>query len=117
MYGQTRGAPVTFSKSPAPGKTDPQYKVVVAFNAPPGVSAFDLCKKGANTPTRRNDGELNMAIAFCIGDDLKSDTSGFTSSVAESGAPRFAQLVREVTLAMIPVQDAEDAGEGDATVP
>ncbi len=117
MDGQTLGPPVTFANGPTPGKTDPHYKVVVAFNAPPGVSAFDLCRKGAATPTRGTGGEVNMAIAFCIGDDLKSDTSGFTSSVAGSGAPRFAQLVREVTLALIPVQDGEDTGEGDVNVP
>ncbi len=113
MYGQTEGLPVSFVERPASGKTDPAYKVVVAFNALPWVSGFELCEKGSLTPTRTGGGELNMAIAFCIGDSLKSDTSGFTSAVAGPDTPRFARLVRQVTLALIPTQDGEEAGEGD----
>lgn len=112
MYGQTEGLPVSFVERPTSGKTDPTYKVVVAFNALPSVSGFDLCEKGSLTPTRTDGRELQMAIAFCIGDELKSETSGFTSTVAGPDAPRFAQLVREVTQALIPRQDGEDVGEG-----
>jgi len=117
MDGQTAGPPVTFLKDPTPGKTDAQYRVVVAFNTPSRISGFDLCEKGAKTPTVRGGGELSLAMAFCIGEDLKSDIRGSTTPVAGSGAPRFVELVREVTLALIPVQDGEDVGEGDANVP
>ena len=114
MYGQNEGLPVSFVERPASGKTDPAYKVVVAFNALPRVSGFELCEKGHLTPIRTGAGELEMTIAFCIGDSLKSDAMGYTSTVASPESPRFVELVHEVTLSLIPRQDNEEVGEGGA---
>lgn len=112
MRNRTLGPPVEFVAGATPGKTDPLYKVVVAFNALPNMSGHELCKRGTGTPTRAG-GVLDMAVAFCIGDSLKSEASGHTAPVAGPDAPRFAKLVRDVTLALIPVQDNEEQGEGE----
>jgi len=67
MKHQNRGVPAEFVAGQT-DRTDPIYKVVVAFNLPPGVPVQDMCKVPAGLPSQHQTGRLNIAIAFCEGD-------------------------------------------------
>lgn len=111
MRDQVSGAPAEFVEEHGE-KTVRPYKVVVAFNAPSDHDGHDFCSKGTETPSHRSAGSLSMAIAFCIGDSLKTEASGRVAGISGAGDAKFKALVQEVTRAMIPPQDAEDAGDG-----
>ena len=67
MQGQNRGPPARFVATPEKGKTDPLYKVVVAFNPAKSVSGWEMCKDVEKTPTDSTiKDNAEMAIAFCI---------------------------------------------------
>jgi hypothetical protein len=57
-----------------------------------------------------------MSAAFCQGDALQSDTSGIAYKLAGPNDPKFAELVRGVTNAMIPIDTAEEETE-ESVVP
>ncbi len=113
MRGWNRGRDADFVAQAGP-RTDPLYKVVVAFNLAPGISTYKLCEGPKNVPSRARTGKLSMEIGFCMGDDLKSDTDGYVFGVTGIDDPRFAELVRLTTQAMTPEESYDD--EGDDTV-
>lgn len=86
----------------------------MAFNLAPGISLYTLCDGPKNVPIRAEAGKLRMEIGFCMGDDLKSDTDGYAFGVTGINDPRFAELVRLTTYAMIPDESYND--EGDDTI-
>lgn len=92
--------------------TAPPYRIVVAFNPPPRIDNFDLCKQRTETPSLTGTRDLKVRMAFCFGDTLKSGSAAWLSDVSSLEDPRFADLVRKATLAMIPTQDGEETGEG-----
>lgn len=111
MKGQNRGRPADFVATGG-DRTFAPYKVVAAFNMPPYISGHDLCKGSAALPPPRAGGSpLTLGMAFCIGDQLKTDAKGRAATVAGIDDPRFAQLVRGVTEAMIPTHDGLDDGD------
>lgn len=112
MKGQNRGVPADFVAQPG-ARTDPLYKVVVAFDLAPGVSSRRMCESPGGLQTRPQPGRLDMRIAFCIGDEWKSGTEGTVRGVSGLADARFGELVRQATLAMIPAQDGHEQGEGD----
>ena len=110
MQGQNLGPPATFVTHHSK-QTLPPYRVVVVFNAETYVSEYDMCRGVAKVPTAAQPGSLRMDMVFCIGDALKTHAAGYVQGLKGTGDPRFKKLVRGVTLALIPIQDAEDQGE------
>jgi len=100
MKYQNRGVPAEFVEGQT-DRTAPLYKVVVAFNPPRAVPNDELCRNPAGLPSRPHAGRLDIAIAFCEGDEAKSGTTGWADSVSGPADPKFAELVRYATLYMV----------------
>lgn len=94
------------------GATVAPYRVVVAFNPPAHISNHDLCEQRGKTPSASGNGRVEVRMAFCFGDSLKSGSAAWVNGLASANDPRFGQLVRAATRAMIPLHDSEEAGEG-----
>jgi len=114
MYGQNRGLPTEFVGSRSE-RTMPPYKIVVAFNKELHISPSDMCAKPLELRSVPEKTRLRIDIAFCHGDDPKSDTSGYVSGVSGIDDPKFADLVRQATLTMLPIpgdtKGDRDSGE------
>ena len=95
----------------ADNETVAPFKIVVAFNTAPGISNHDLCKHGAQTPSQANKGEINVKMAFCDGDNLKSGTAAWIAGASTTSDKRFKDLIKQAAIAMIPAQDGQEAGE------
>ena len=106
MKHQNRGKPAEYVAGQT-NRTDPLYKVVVAFNLPPGIGTDEMCKNPSGLPSRHHTGRLTVAIAFCYGDQMKSDTTGYASEVTSADDPKFAELIRYATRYMIPDTEHE----------
>jgi hypothetical protein len=92
----------------APGEnTVAPFKVVVAFNTAPSISNSNLCALGANTPTVRQTGEVNVKMAFCDGDHLKSGSAAWVFGSSSVDDRKFRDLVKQAAVALLPLQDGE----------
>ena len=108
MQGHTRDGSARFVAAPT-NQTILPYKVVAAFDMPPWVDGYVLCKGAASLPAPvKLPGETTLGIAFCFGDQLKSDANGSVSGARSIDDPRFVALVQRVTEAMLPAR--EDSG-------
>ena len=87
------------------------FKVVVAFNTASSIDNHDLCKQGANIPITPQTGEVNVKMAFCDGDNLKSGSTAWVGGASTAQDARFKDLVKQAAVAMLPAQDSEDVGE------
>ncbi|MDC0033721.1 hypothetical protein OAJ57_04070 [Alphaproteobacteria bacterium] len=87
------------------------FKVVVAFNTAPSISNYDLCKHGAKTSIAPQSSRINVKMAFCEGDNLKSGTAAWVYGASNASDNRFKDLVRQAAITMIPIQDGEENGE------
>ena len=117
MRHQNRGVPAEFLASQA-GGTSPLHKVVVAFNLPPGIANYTMCRSPAGLPSGHHAGRLDIAIAFCEGDQVKSYTTGYAAEALGPDDPRFVELVRYATLYMLPDRDPtmdESGGDSNQT--
>lgn len=114
MDGQNRGRPANFVATSGED-TDPVYKVVAAFNLSGGYSGRDLCRGTAGLPLRGPAMPATLDMAFCIGDQLKTEAQGRVGVVSGPDDPKFAALVRQTTLALIPAQDGHDGGGDDGS--
>lgn len=94
------------------GETVSPYRVVVAFNPPTHISNHDLCEQRGKTPSVVAGGKVEVRMAFCFGDSLKSGSAAWVNGLSSASDPRFGRLVRGATRAMIPVHDSEETGEG-----
>ncbi len=104
MYGSTFGRNVKFVSSP-PNTEKYRFHVVVTFNVTRSINMADLCENPTrlkSDPTRKT---TSMEAIFCQGGYPLSYASGYVSGLTGPSDPRFAQLVREVTLSMIPRYD------------
>lgn len=117
MRGATLGRTVTFT--PAGWTVDENvFRVVVLFNGKSPYSRSDLCRKGPELATEMSNGApVRMEAAFCQGPHLLSFAEGTAANVKDLDDPRFRELVRGVALAMIPPNDTNKAGSGEATTP
>lgn len=115
MRHQNRGVPAEFVAGQG-ARTSPLYKVVVAFNLPRSFANFNMCKNPAALPSQPRAGRLNIAMAFCEGDEVKSDTTGYAFGVQNARDPKFAELVRYTTLYMISDYDPLQDDSGDRSV-
>lgn len=117
MKGQNRGVPADFVAGQTE-RTDPLYRVVVAFNLPPGFPTYDMCRNPAGMPSRHHTGRLDIATAFCEGDEVKSGTTGYATDVQSASDPKFSELVRYATLYMLSDYDPlTDNDDGDSVEP
>ena len=114
MKGANKGIPADFVAA-ASARTILPYKVVAAFNVDPATSADELCGGTAQTAAASAAG-ARLDMVFCFGDDVKTEVAGTATGVKSTNDPRFRELVRLVTLALIPAQDAEDAGDNGGPV-
>lgn len=89
------------------------FKIVVAFNTAANIDNHNLCEQGAKTATLPLRGELNVKMAFCDGDNLKSGSAAWITGVSSVNDRGFNNLVRQAATSMIPAQDSEDAGESN----
>jgi hypothetical protein len=113
MQGQNRGKPAKFVTVPDT-ETLPPFKVVAAFDMPANIDGYDLCKGPAALPVPpKQTGQVTLNMAFCYGDQLKSDARGWVYDLRRVDDPRFASLVKQVTLAMIPTGDKERMFQDD----
>jgi hypothetical protein len=92
-------------------ETVPPFKVVVAFNTASSIDNHDLCQQGTNIPVAPHKGQMNVKMAFCDGDNLKSGSSAWVDGVATANDRRFKDLVKQAAISMLPSHDGEDAGE------
>ena len=108
MQGHARDGSGRFVAAPSE-QTMPPYKVIVAFDMPAWVDGYALCRSAAALPAPvKKPGVTTVDMAFCFGDQLKSDASGRVSGAGSVDDPRFVDLVQRVTEALIPSR--EDAG-------
>lgn len=112
MKGANRGPTVDFVPVSWP-QSDGGYRVVVVFNGATAFTAEDVCKLGAELPTAPTAAETTMDISFCIGKDLISSAKGYTKPLAGPQDPRYRDLVRGTTLAMIPPADINKLSGGE----
>ena len=112
MKHQNRGVPAEFVAGQS-DRTDPLYKVVVSFNLPRAFPNYNMCKDSKALPSEQHPDRLDIAIAFCYGDQVKSDTTGWVENVRDIDDPKFAKLVRSATLYMLTDYDyRQDRGDG-----
>ena len=108
MQGHARDGSGRFVAEPS-NQTMAAYKIVAAFNMPPWVDGYVLCKGAASLPAPvKSPGETTLGMAFCFGDQLKSDVTGRVSGARSIDDQSFIDLVQRVTEAMIPPR--EDSG-------
>jgi hypothetical protein len=115
MDKQNRGVPANFVATNG-NDTDPLYKVVAAFNLSGGYSGRDLCRGTTGLPSRGPGTPVTLDMAFCIGDQLKTEVQGRVGVVSGLDDPKFAALVRQTTLGLIPAQDGH-GGDNDGPTP
>jgi hypothetical protein len=116
MKHQNRGTPADFVAADGE-RTDPAYKVVVVFNMKRGYSGEDVCRLGASKVPTTGAGQTTVTmITFCFGDDMKTWAEGRVNGVSGPDDPKFAALVRQTTLSLIPAHDGQDHG-GDPSRP
>lgn len=117
MKHQNRGVPAEFVAGQTE-RTDPLYEVVVAFNLAPAIPNYAMCRNPAGLPSVSRTGRLDIAIAFCEGDYVKSYTTGYAQNVQGPNDPRFAELVRSATHYMVPDHDdKQDNDDNDSSNP
>lgn len=105
MQGQNRGTPAKFVLKPSK-ETLPPYRVVAVFNLEPGYNGYDVCKGPAALPRPpKRTGPVTLVMAFCYGDEVKSDANGSVENLTGITDPRFKELVNRVTEAMLPSGD------------
>ncbi len=116
MKDAANGPPASYVAA-ASQTTVASYKVVAVFNAATGSDTDDMCADGAAVTTTAPGPRVRLDLVFCLGDQVKTEVAGTVSGLTGTADPKFRALVRAVTHAMIPSQDAEDTGDdgGDAT--
>ena len=104
MTGATRGRKVTFISSPQ-NDARHEFHVVVIFNGKNSLTERDICESASPADTIRSLQTTKMFAVFCHGDHPLSYSSGLVDGVKADMEPLFHQLVKEVTLGMIPGYD------------
>lgn len=110
MTGANYGPRATFTTRASPN-TLQAFKVVMAFNAPPGFATRELCADGAEPlnapPSNRG---VSVLAAFCQYDTLLSEAEGYVLAAGGPNDPTFRNLVRQVTGSLFPVDDRHEIG-------
>lgn len=98
MDRQVHGRVVPFTAVPAEAPR-PQFRVTIAFMAPPTLSTADLCAGRITTGTPGSD-RITMAAAFCDGQQVLSSVSGWVDGAEGPRDKRFRQLLAQVVRAL-----------------
>lgn len=115
MHHENRGFPAEFVAGAGP-RTDPLYKVVVAFNLPPGISEDRMCAAPGELSFLSLSDRVRIAMVFCEGDRRQSATQGWAVGVTSRGDARLARLIREATHTLIPYY-LKDEGDDTPVIP
>jgi hypothetical protein len=94
MSGQLIGRPLAFTadRGQAPR---PQYRVVLAFNAPDGTDAKALC--AGRVETRPGQERITALATFCGDGEALASVRGWVSRVEGPADPRFRRLLGQMT--------------------
>lgn len=114
MSGRNFGRPVDFVATNSE-RTDPVYKVVVAFNVAPGYSGYTLCRSTEGLPMRESYSPATVQMAFCFGDQPKSDVRGRVDRVTGFDDPKFAELIQQTLLSLYPLTDEHNDNDESRT--
>jgi hypothetical protein len=91
MTGAIPARPFQFTLSPEQA-AHPRFRVVVAFDPPPGLDAAALCAGQAATAAKASD-RVSLLAAFCQGDAVLASVAGWVAKVAGPEDARFRRLM------------------------
>lgn len=104
MKGATRGREVEFIPSPR-NTIKHAFHVVVVFNGKNPVIENEVCQNADEIGTSQAQSHTTMFAVFCQDGFPISYSEGHVDGLRSSEDPRFGQLVKQVSLAMIPGYD------------
>lgn len=113
MYAATFGRKVNFVAT-KPNTEKYGFHIVVAFNVVNPLGVDDICQDATQIKSQPNLNTTSMLGVFCQGGYPLSYANGYVSGLTGSADPKFARLVREVALAMIPRYDDQNSSGGEA---
>lgn len=113
MTGANFGPPVTFATRHSE-RTVKAYKVVMAFNAPPALSAEALCADERKPLAARPGGDtLSLLSVFCQHERALSQAKGVARNIRGADDPGFRRLVRAVMVSLFPINNDLDDDDDD----
>lgn len=113
MTGANFGPPVTFATRHSE-RTVKAYKVVMAFNASPALSADMLCADEREPFAAKPGGEtLSLLSVFCQHERALSQATGVARNIRGADDPGFRRLVRAVMVSLFPINDGLDDDDDD----
>lgn len=116
MSGSIFGRPVQFATAVPPENRSP-YRVVMVVNPAKSMASDELCQT-SDYPTGGPASTLRMEAAFCANGQALTATGGTVAGVQSADDPKFRTLVRQIALALFPVEDPNrDNGDRDIDFP
>jgi len=104
MKATTRGRDVAFIPSPR-NTTKHAFHVVVVFNGQNPLIETEVCQNADEIRTVQSPQNTAMLAVFCQDGYPISYSAGHVSGLRSTEDPRFEELVKQVSLAMIPGYD------------
>ena len=104
MKGTTPGQDVTFIPSPR-NTTKHAFHVVVVFNGKNPLIETEICQNADEVATAPALRTTAMLAVFCQDGHPLSYSTGFVDALESPADPRFQQLAKQVSRAMIPGYD------------
>ncbi len=101
MAGSHFGPNVAFVTEPPEDFRSP-YRVVLLFDARPGMSAHALCGSGVDTVPRETGGKLRVHAVLCARDAPLTAVSGSVSGDVGLDDSRFRKLLGQITINLFP---------------
>ena len=100
MTGTPVGPKTRFTTTPGPS-ANRDYSVTVVFNPSPDILAVDLCNV-PSLPTAATKRPIVARAAFCAAGGEASAVSGYLDQATGPEDPKFADLIRDMTLQLFP---------------
>lgn len=99
----------------APAGASP-YRVTVSLNPEQDVGPDRYCTPRDTTPAAgpSGTGEIEVRMAFCVGETLLSTSHGALEDVASPSDPRFRRMITQMTMALFPQRRDDDRDCGPA---
>lgn len=104
MKGATRGRDVTFVSSPR-NTTKHAFHIVIVFNGKNPLIETEVCRNADEVTTIPSPRTTVMFAVFCHDGHPLSYSTGFVDDLGSPADPRFPQLIKQVSRAMIPGYD------------
>ena len=105
LQGHASGIPVNFTTAPQSRYPRGDYRTILVFDAPRGVSQWDLCRADdlSAIPTAPAGAPVvRVFAAYCQAELPLSWTAAQVANVPGPDSPRFDGLLGQVALAMFP---------------